>query len=201
MSDINKKTKQTRPKGDLEPTVILLPAKGWGRFWTTIIDSSCVSIVVGVLYLLSLFILGPQVSNFMKTGGEIKFMVFDLILSLGYTMYFNVNRGATIGKDVYGFKVVGYHSSNNINYLQALVRELFKTGITIIPAVGELFYIINIFIVNFSKENRGFHDFAGKTQVVKIKEPWSIKNRVLLIVGLSLVSMGMTLWLGKITQL
>lgn len=157
------------------------PAGAWGRFWATAIDGLYIVLISLILYLPFLVISRSPVQGFGQIESDIRFGIIALLIDFIYTVYLTVNHGATFGKDAYGFKVVSFKSADNINYQQAFIRELLKLGTVLIPVVGGLFYFLNGLLIIFSKEKRGYHDLIAKTQVIKIKQPWSIGKQIIFI--------------------
>jgi uncharacterized RDD family membrane protein YckC len=160
------------------------PAGAWGRFWATVIDSLYLFLVSYVLFIPIALVSGTSVqaiTQFDQIEHNIIFGIIYLLLYFIYSVSFTVSRGATPGKDAYGFQVVRYQTTDKVRYVAAIIRESIKTVIVLIPIIGGLIYFINGLVIIFSKEKRGFHDLAAGTQVLKTKKAWSIWKQILLI--------------------
>ena len=186
----------------IQPPTSVIPAGAWGRLWATVIDSLYIAIISFIMYVPLSVIPGPPVLGLDHMMPDMKLGIIYLVINLIYSIYFNVNRGTTLGKDAYGFKVITYNSTNNINYPQALIREIIKTGIVLIPIVGSVVYLINGLVIVFSKQKRGIHDLIAKSQVIKVKQPWSLGKQIIMIllplimlIGFFVYSASKTRWI------
>lgn len=171
----------------------------WVRYWAMVIDS----FIFGLPALLLAFLLSALMGSPISFEGNpidnlensAIYGITALFFYLIYYVYFTANKGATIGKDVYGLKVVKEGTNENISYLRAFAREMIKVGVLAIPFFGVLFYFVNSLVILFSPSKRGFHDRIAKTQVLKIQEHWPMKKQwgcslVLLIAGIITVATG-----------
>jgi len=207
MEDINQPPNppfvpQNVPVSSPQPSMpALKPAGAWVRFWAGVIDGFILSIPYLILiFIFSLF--DPKTLLILKSGnggsdgfGYIIVGLFIIVITFAYSVYLTVNKGATWGKDAYGLRVVKYGSTDNISYGKAILRELVKTGIVIVPIIGGLISFINVLMVIFSSEKRGIHDRIAGTQVIKAKNRWSIRKQ-LVIFSLIILLLFITIYGG-----
>ena len=138
------------------------PGSPLDRFKAAVVDNVYVGIFNVMLTIILLqFPIPPVVIT-----------VITLVIYLCYAVYLTVNKGQTFGKAAFGLKVVQYHTDKHITYTHALLREVLKNGAALIPYIGIFYYGVNGLTVIFSKEKRGFHDMAAKSQVLKTSEHW-----------------------------
>src|SRR3989344_2500147 len=160
------------------------PAGAWARLWASVTDGLILGIPSLLLYFflltpLSSLILSSktaEANNLVKIYG-----IFALLVSLFYYVYLTVKKGATWGKNLYGLRVVKYKTTQHINYKPAIIREVTKISLVFIPIICFLIFLLNIFIVIFSKEKRAIHDRIAGTQVIKVTKPWSIRKQLVLL--------------------
>jgi uncharacterized RDD family membrane protein YckC len=161
------------------------PAGAWQRYWATVIDGLFLLLPILLILALIYFIHPSLLSDFTskkESGTTYGIISIGLIiLSLLYSVYLTVNKGATWGKDAYGLKVVKYKTTENISYSKSVLRELLKAGLYFIPVISGLFVFINSLTIVFSSEKRGIHDKIAGTQVIKFKKPWSMKKQIFIL--------------------
>lgn len=161
------------------------PAGVWARFWAGVIDGLIFPLPVLLIIIITLLIKGVRISE-----GSIEASPLYAVLSIAsyflYYVYLTSNKGATIGKDAYGLKVVKFGTDELITYKKGVIRELVKFGVLFIPVLGVLFNIINGFKTLLSKDKRGFHDLAANTQVLRVKKAWSMKKQIIFFGGYAL---------------
>lgn len=167
------------------PQVEVKPAGAWSRFWAFVIDG----LVFGIFALLAIFLLAAVSGSPISFRGSVTDNIEShpvlaiagwliLPLYLGYFVYLTYKKGATIGKDAYGLKVVKYKTSENVSLGQAIIREIFKV-LYLIPLLGSLLYFIVGLIIIFSKEKRSIPDFLAKTQVLRVKKAWPMGRQLI----------------------
>lgn len=161
------------------------PAGAWSRFWASMIDGLILAIPIFLILSLIYFILPSLLVNFVNKNNPYGIIyIISPILGLFYSAYLTVNKGATWGKDAYGLKVVKYKTTDNISYGKSFLRDLIKSGFYFIPVFSGLIALVNGFIIVFSSEKRGIHDKIAGTQVIKFKNPWSMKKQLLILLPL-----------------
>jgi uncharacterized RDD family membrane protein YckC len=161
------------------------PAGAWSRFWASMIDGLILAIPIFLILSLIYLILPSLLVSFVNKNHPYGIIyIISPILGLLYSAYLTVNKGATWGKDAYGLKVVKYKTTENISYGKSFLRDLIKSGFYFIPAFSGLIALINGFTVVFSSEKRGIHDKIAGTQVIKFKNPWSMKKQLLILLPL-----------------
>ncbi|MBI2028370.1 MAG: RDD family protein [Candidatus Levybacteria bacterium] len=166
--------------GDLSQ---IKPAGSWERFWAFIIDALIISTPILIVGIFNYY--NSHQFKFTLANENIWANIF-FIITLTYYVYLTVNKGATWGKSVYGLKVVKYKTTRYINYKTAIIRELVKImpGVSFIPIVGSLISFIilpiDIFFVLCTKEKRTIHDRIAGTQVIKAKDSWTWRKKLLI---------------------
>ncbi len=160
------------------------------------------SIILGIPAVLIIFILNVlgfhinlsslnQISISQKDEAiKSLYIVFGFVLyavSVIYYVLCHVNKGASIGKSVYGLRLVQYKTNNTLTYMKAIPRELIKNGISLIPVVGGLIYLVNGLITLFSNEKRGLHDIVADSQVIEVTKPWSLGKQALYFIPLLII--------------
>ncbi|MCT8137368.1 RDD family protein [Anaerobacillus sp. CMMVII] len=130
----------------------------WMRFWAYLLDLVVVASINRILIAPFLVFANIQ-------GIEIGFISLEmLIMSIVTFLYFLVltkNWGQTIGKRVFGLKVIS-NTAQPLTWSAVLFREVI--GRYILQAFT-LTYILYI-IVPFQKKKQGLHDMIGDTYVV-----------------------------------
>ena len=161
------------------------PAGAWSRFWAFVIDGIVFGPFALFVILLLAAISGSPFSFKGNVLGNIESHPISsttglllLPLYLSYFVYLTYKKGATIGKSVYGLRVVRYKTNENISLGQTIIREIFKV-LYLIPLLGGLLYFIVGIIIIFSKEKRSIPDILAKTQVLKEKKAWSMGKQLI----------------------
>ena len=76
-------------------------------------------------------------------------------------------RGQTIGKRMFGLRVVLHRDGGKAGFLHAWLLRNFVPGlIQVIPWVGVLFLVVDVLFI-FSEDRRCLHDLIAGTRVVK----------------------------------
>lgn len=171
-----------QPMGGPPPVGVPRPGELGDRFLARLIDGVGLGIVYGIFFgILSAIFL----SGFSDSVGEV--LIFYIFLSiittlvnLGYYVYFESDRGATIGKQLMKLKVVGPDGTSHPTVEQAVRRNIFLAfGLaSIVPIVGQFLgglaslvavIMIAVGINGDTARRQGWHDkLAGGTQVLKI---------------------------------
>lgn len=151
------------------------------RLVARIIDGVIVGIPFGILY--SIFVVGmigsaefnPRTGEFEGGAGFVlTFFLSGLILAalyLAYETFMLSNRGATVGKQVMGLKVVSQVDGSNLPPAQALIRTVVLWAPGIIPCVGGIVQILvdlSLFFDN-SGRRQGWQDKTVKSLVISTK--------------------------------
>ena len=160
-----------------EQANIVKPAGSWGRFWAFFIDGLICGTFSYLLIVLSSFTKLVISPGTVLSIVNIVITLITLIFYLSYFVYFTSKKGATIGKDMYGFKVVKYKTGELLSFSAAIKREIFKV-LYLLPLIGTLFYIIIGLSIIISKEKRGIPDHIVDTQELSVKKAWSIKKQI-----------------------
>lgn len=180
------------------------PAGAWGRFWAGAIDSLIVGLIAlpllacySLLGKSSLFndVFLRESSNAQNTIGDTIITLIMLLIFIGYYIYFTYKKGATIGKDAYGFKVVSFSTQQPITLKQAVIRELFRV-LYFFPFIGSLIYFATGIVLVFNKNKRSFPDFLAGSQVIKVGKPWPI-GKQLVIFGVIFVLLAFEFWISS----
>lgn len=178
------------------PATDIKPAGAWGRFWAFFIDG----LVFGIFGIFIVFLLaaisgspvsfrGSVIDNI---GNHPSLSIAGLLfipLYLFYFTYFTFKKGATAGKEAYGFRVVTYKTTQPVSLGQAIKREIFKV-LYFIPLLGNLLYIIVGLGIIFSHDKRGLPDHLAGTQVVRAKKAWPLGKQFLYLLILILLIVG-----------
>jgi uncharacterized RDD family membrane protein YckC len=166
-----------------QSTTSIKPAGAWGRFWAFFIDGIIFGIfVIAVSIFLSIILksaipaTGNIINNIIAPNAFLLALI-TLPLYLSYFIYFTSKKGATIGKDMYGFKVYKYKTDELLSFPTAIKREIFKF-FYLLPLIGSVIYIIVGLTIIFSKEKRGLPDHFAGTQVLAINKAWSLKKTI-----------------------
>lgn len=171
-------------------TFSVKPAGAWSRFWASVIDGMIYGLPAVVITFIIAFVSGTKISFSSLESNPIYGWLL-LLFYFPYYIYLTAAKGATIGKDAYGLKVVKYGTDEKLTYVQSTVRELVKFGLMVIPWIGGIFNLINGLTILFSK--RGVHDRVSKTQVLFVKPAWSAKKQVAFFGGYIII--GIVLYL------
>ena len=110
------------------------PSRKEYRISAVLIDGTIVGIPsLLILFIFKLFLLSPIIQSIVLS-----------ILGICYYAYFHANKGATIGKNACGLRVVRYKKDELIPLYKAFLREIIKTGPLLI-----LFLSQNLILLNF----------------------------------------------------
>ncbi len=142
----------------------------------------------------AIFLIKPDgipinLANFVS--GSISFFIYSLI--------FVFLKGRTPGKIINGLSVVSTSGGQVSNNKKAL-RELLKIILISIPFIGQIFLIINLLIVAFSKSKQSIHDKVFKTLVIKNEPTWSIKKQLIVIIFIVLAVAGLVFFYLQISK-
>jgi len=153
------------------------------RLSAMIFDNLILAVPINFLTSLSWYIFGNSFSSTSSSTSIILLLLFS-IAGLGYYIYFNVKKGATPGKSIYGLKVVDIATDSNLTYKYSTIRELINRGILSIPILGLIFAFVNFLVVLSKPERRGIHDKAAHSQVYRVEKSWSFIKQLGLFIAL-----------------
>lgn len=137
------------------------PAGFWMRFWAYLSDTIIVFSINGfVLKFIDLMSGSQWMISQWSLGGLMSIAVFYIYFVL-MTKYFN----QTLGKMIFGLKVVSQEDTKHLTWIDILFREVVGRFIYKSFAILSLLYIV----VAFNKEKQGIHDIFGETQVIHVQ--------------------------------
>ena len=132
------------------------------RIIAAVVDLVILAVVGGILMLIfgaPLALTGDFAA--MMAAGSVAWLVTALI-SLAYFVYFEGTTGQTLGKKMVNIKVVMQKSGRQLEYADALVRNILRI-IDFLPA----FYILGLILIAVSENKQRLGDMAAKTIVVE----------------------------------
>lgn len=143
-----------------QPTATAAPAAMkyagfWIRFVAYLIDTIMLGIVLGVILMLT-----GQISTSSNTTLPTAVGIMSAILIWAYFVILDVCCGATLGKMVFGLKVVDT-SGTKLSWGKAILREV--VGKIVSSIVIDLGYLW----VAFDPNKQGWHDKIAQTFVIK----------------------------------
>lgn len=140
----------------------------WVRFSATLVD-----LIIMLALLLAKIILIPKLSLF-SVNDKIHYDIFSLALlilallfaftglQIIYTIILTINYGGTLGKLLFGLKVISLNEKE-ITFKQALIREVIGKPVSFVSLCLGFFWIA------FDRKKQGWHDKFAKTLVVHKK--------------------------------
>jgi len=152
-------------------------------------------LLLGMVINLMVFLLNLTTGIFGGISNPVTslaiFYTFSLLLVAAYFIYFDITKGATLGKSIYGLRVVDISTGQNLNIGKATLREVVMRVVGTLPFVGLLFYIINFFVTMSSPTKRGIHDKLANSQVLVVGKSWPIFKQLGLFVLLIIIPMAL----------
>jgi len=143
------------------------------RFSASVFDNLILSIPLNLFY--SLILLFSEQNLFTQnTLLNLSYYGLLLLSTFVYFVYFNVNKGTTPGKKIYGMKIVDINTKNNLSYKNAFIRALTNRIPISVPFIGYLYGFINFLVMVSSTQRRGIHDKLSRSQVLIVRKSWSI---------------------------
>lgn len=138
----------------------------------------------GVAFILDIFItaiLGQVITGvcFLRANIESSFMVYLIIcMSVSFVIVFcsEIVSTSTLGKYVFGLVLINNKNDRSITKLEFLIHSLLK-----------LIWIVDGFVIAFSKVKRGIGNIASKTNTVWNED--GIKKRLIRI-GIAVIVVG-----------
>lgn len=164
------------PQGAASPTGAGQSADLGIRFGARVIDSVLLFIVNAIITAVIIFGFifsdvsgGASPVNFGFSVGSLIASIVSLAITLGYFVFLETTRGATVGKMLLNLEVRNTGGSFPTPE-QSLKRNSFYV-LAIIPFVGWLLQLAAVIYIavtiNQNAANRGWHDDFGETVVVK----------------------------------
>jgi uncharacterized RDD family membrane protein YckC len=137
----------------------------WIRFLAKVIDG-LVFMVLAIPYFIYMFgvvikTAPGQPPNFAQMGAQIFGQVAMMVISVGYSTFFQGKWGATLGKMACGLRVVTA-DGGNITYARAFGRAMAEILSGMICYIG---YII----AAFDSQKRSLHDHIANTRVIRTR--------------------------------
>ena len=116
------------------------------RFLAALLDGIIVGVIGGILGRI--------------LGGGPAGQAFSAAVALGYYIYFEGGKGATLGKKALGLKVISTSGASPIGYGSAAVRYVGRIVSAIPLALGYLWML-------WDKDKQTWHDKIAGTYVVE----------------------------------
>ena len=155
---------------------------GWLRlrFAASFFDNTIIGIPLYLIYSI-LILTGVNLIKISVLTSLSVLLVYSLF-TLIYFIYFDVNKGFTPGKKIYGLKVIDNTTNTNLTYLNAFKREFINRFLIVIPLIGALYTLINFFIMLSSDERKGVHDKFSGSKVIIVNKSWPIWKQFILFI-------------------
>lgn len=130
----------------------------WMRFWAYLVDLVVIFAINGIVLRFLKIVGGHQImiSQWTFTGivaGLMFFIYFTLM-----TKYYS----QTIGKMIFGLKVVSEDNNRELSWVDVIFREVVGRFIYKSFVMLNLLYIV----IAFNKNKQGLHDMFGETKVI-----------------------------------
>lgn len=130
----------------------------WMRFWAYLLDLLVVASLNGILVSPLLAMSGLADVKIAFFSLEVIFMA---VVTLLYFLLLTKKWGQTIGKRVFGLKVIS-KNTRQLTWSSLIFREVIGRYILQAFALTYTLYVI----IAFQKEKQGLHDMIGETYVV-----------------------------------
>jgi uncharacterized RDD family membrane protein YckC len=141
------------------------------RLGARLLDGLIVGIPLSILYLVLVLPAITSAANGDSAaagsvgGGVIFFYLITFLLSIGYEVGMIGARGATLGKQILGIKVVREADGQIPGYGPAALRWVIPFVAGFACGIGQLVVYLSPFWDN-TRRNQGWHDKVAKTLVV-----------------------------------
>ncbi|UOY93820.1 RDD family protein [Ectobacillus sp. JY-23] len=137
------------------------------RIGAAAIDMFLISFVYGVIVAIATGNYSAVTNRFYVSFGNYKYdLIFALVLMLLYFVFLPlVWKGLTVGKKITRTRIVmedGDQVGLNTLLLRFITIVLPNIILLGMPA------IVNIYIMLFRKDNKGYHDIVAKTKIVSV---------------------------------
>jgi uncharacterized RDD family membrane protein YckC len=140
------------------------------RLGARLLDWLIVSIPLGILYAVLVLPTIMSAANSGSTpslGGIFGFQAIALVVTIGYEVTMIALRGATVGKQLLGIKVVREADGQIPGWGPAVLRWLIPQVASIVTCgIGGIVVYLSPFF-DATKRNQGWHDKVAKTFVVE----------------------------------
>lgn len=151
------------PGGGTPPTMVT-------RLLARIIDAVLLGIVFSILGAVGLggasMFSGSDTASSFAFGAWLSMLALFAVLSLAYEVVLIALRGATLGKQLMGIKVVQVDSGALPGWGPSLIRWGLPTVASFICSILSLVVYLSPFWADPTGRMRGYHDQAAKTVVV-----------------------------------
>jgi uncharacterized RDD family membrane protein YckC len=143
------------------------PAGFWIRFLASLIDSVILNILLAIVWAPTFFITFRAAASGEAPGAlaailPIFSFLLTMVLSLGYTLWFWANKGATPGKKMLGLRIVREDGEEPLGWGTAFMRLVGYM-------VSGFILYIGFLMIAFNPEKQGLHDKIAKTRVLKVR--------------------------------
>ena len=139
----------------------------WLRVSAALIDQIILANISLIFFLLLFFGFFSKNGQLMSNSEEIILYIFLTILVIIYFPFMESRGGATLGKKIFGIKVLK-ENGEPVKFFRSLVRNLFK-------------YLISIGFVSaaFTEKNQALYDFFAscivvRSRTVRVGKIWAI---------------------------
>lgn len=144
------------------------------RILAFIIDDIIVSLVVFAVFFGQIMALSDNVNDNMQMMNAVQqllseFIVFILLLKIGYHTLFTTLYGASIGKIICKIKIVRLDTLDKPNILQSFARSSLRT-------LGEILFYIPLLLAFADSFQRALHDMLTQTIVIDVSIPQDIEE-------------------------
>jgi len=153
------------------------PAGFWVRAGAFLIDYAIAGLGGGLLIGIIIYILYPE-STFLDNLSEYEDGILTLLIAVIYHSIALTWKSTTIGKKLFGLKVINQSNKKDVGIGRALARSFSYF-------LSSLFFCIGFIMVATDREkHQGLHDKIAKTLVVKEKEKKHIIGIAVAIVSI-----------------
>jgi len=130
----------------------------WMRFWAYLVDLIVVFALNGIVLRFVAIFGGNQVAiSYWTLGSIIGAITFFVYFALMTKFY-----GQTLGKMIFGLKVISENEESELSWLDVVFREVVGR------IIYKSFFLLNFLyiVVAFNKDKQGLHDMFGETRVI-----------------------------------
>ncbi|MDX9735859.1 MAG: RDD family protein [Thermoanaerobaculia bacterium] len=143
------------------------PAGFWIRFLASLIDSVILNVLLAIVWAPTFFLTFRAAARGEAPGAlaailPIFSFLLTMVLSLGYTLWFWANKGATPGKKMLGLRIVREDGEEPLGWGTAFMRLVGYM-------VSGFILYIGFLMIAFNPEKMGLHDKIAKTRVLKVR--------------------------------
>ena len=143
----------------------------WIRFAAMTIDYACIVLPCALLFGVILLLVGLRVNDSVVAIVTLLLMLVAAVWSFGYFIALYGTKSTTLGKMLFGMRVVREDNGGKLSWGQAFGR-------TFSYILSRIFYI-GFIIAAFDDEKRALHDRLAKTRVIRdtrklVKAGWVV---------------------------